>query len=187
MWGSRQPNPKSHTGGAAAVLAAWQAVVQRGGVTGGRPLHCVMCMAENSVGPESTRPDDVHTGFSGRTVEVVNTDAEGRLVLGDGVVTRPRPPLTTTTAAAASPPCARLHTDLPAPAPSTVIRVLPSPGVPYFCLMPTVILTLCGRPTPHRCSRSTPWWMSQPSPVRRALRLANATLLSTARRRTLRC
>ena len=45
----------------------------------------MLCLAENSVGPESTRPDDVHTGFSGRTVEVVNTDAEGRLVLGDGV------------------------------------------------------------------------------------------------------
>lgn len=31
------------------------------------------------------RPDDVHTLYSGRTVEINNTDAEGRLVLADGV------------------------------------------------------------------------------------------------------
>ena len=31
------------------------------------------------------RPDDIITLFSGKTVEVNNTDAEGRLVLGDGV------------------------------------------------------------------------------------------------------
>lgn len=32
------------------------------------------------------RPDDIHTLYSGRTVEINNTDAEGRLVLADGVV-----------------------------------------------------------------------------------------------------
>ena len=37
------------------------------------------------MGPASTRPDDVLTLYSGKTVEVNNTDAEGRLVLGDGV------------------------------------------------------------------------------------------------------
>lgn len=31
------------------------------------------------------RPDDIHTLYSGRTVEINNTDAEGRLVLADGV------------------------------------------------------------------------------------------------------
>jgi len=30
-------------------------------------------------------PDDIHTLYSGRTVEINNTDAEGRLVLADGV------------------------------------------------------------------------------------------------------
>ncbi|KAH9632661.1 hypothetical protein HF086_008488 [Spodoptera exigua] len=34
----------------------------------------------------SARPDDIHTLYSGRTVEINNTDAEGRLVLSDGVV-----------------------------------------------------------------------------------------------------
>ena len=41
-----------------------------------------MCMAENSVSERATRPDDVHTMYSGKTVEINNTDAEGRLVLG---------------------------------------------------------------------------------------------------------
>lgn len=31
------------------------------------------------------RPDDIHTMYSGKTVEINNTDAEGRLVLADGV------------------------------------------------------------------------------------------------------
>lgn len=48
-------------------------------------LHAVFCLAENAVGPNALRPDDVITLYSGRTVEVNNTDAEGRLVLGDGV------------------------------------------------------------------------------------------------------
>jgi probable aminopeptidase NPEPL1 len=33
----------------------------------------------------ATRPDDIHTLYSGKTVEINNTDAEGRLVLADGV------------------------------------------------------------------------------------------------------
>ena len=48
-------------------------------------LHALFCLAENSVGPLATRPDDIHTLYSGKTVEINNTDAEGRLVLGDGV------------------------------------------------------------------------------------------------------
>lgn len=37
------------------------------------------------MGPHATRPDDIHTLYSGKTVEINNTDAEGRVVLGDGV------------------------------------------------------------------------------------------------------
>ena len=48
-------------------------------------LHCILCLAENAVGTNAMRPDDIITLFSGKTVEVNNTDAEGRLVLGDGV------------------------------------------------------------------------------------------------------
>ncbi|XP_045761869.1 probable aminopeptidase NPEPL1 isoform X2 [Maniola jurtina] len=74
---------KGDCGGAAAVLAAFSALVKA------KPsinLHAVLCLAENSVGPNATRPDDIHQLYSGRTVEINNTDAEGRLVLSDGVV-----------------------------------------------------------------------------------------------------
>ncbi|KAG2461942.1 PEPL1 aminopeptidase, partial [Polypterus senegalus] len=48
-------------------------------------LHAVFCLAENAVGPNATRPDDIHILYSGKSVEINNTDAEGRLVLSDGV------------------------------------------------------------------------------------------------------
>ena len=35
-------------------------------------LHALLCLAENAVGPLATRPDDVHTLLSGKTVEVVD-------------------------------------------------------------------------------------------------------------------
>jgi len=76
------PGMKADMGGAAAVLSAFQAIA-----SGPCPvrLHALLCLAENSVGPVATRPDDVLSMYSGRTVEVNNTDAEGRLVLADGV------------------------------------------------------------------------------------------------------
>ncbi len=73
---------KRDMAGAAAVLGAFQAAVR---MRLPIQLHAILCLAENSVGPESTRPDDILTMYSGRTVEVNNTDAEGRLVLADGV------------------------------------------------------------------------------------------------------
>lgn len=73
---------KGDMGGSSAVLGAFRAIVKCGINT---PVHALLCIAENSVGPLATRPDDVHTMFSGKTVEINNTDAEGRLVLGDGV------------------------------------------------------------------------------------------------------
>ncbi|GAA3600943.1 leucyl aminopeptidase [Agrococcus terreus] len=45
-----------------------------------------LCLAENMVSSTSTRPDDVITLRGGTTVEVTNTDAEGRLVMADGLV-----------------------------------------------------------------------------------------------------
>lgn len=76
------PGMKRDCGGAAALLGAFKATVEMGFTEN---LHLVLCLAENAVGPIATRPDDVHTLYSGLTVEVNNTDAEGRLVLGDGV------------------------------------------------------------------------------------------------------
>lgn len=76
------PGMKGDMGGAAAVLHAFGALVR-----GGYPhrLQAVLCLAENAVGPDAYRPDDIITCASGKTVEVNNTDAEGRIVLADGV------------------------------------------------------------------------------------------------------
>jgi leucyl aminopeptidase len=63
----------------AAVMAALPAVDCQVRVTGLLP------MAENSVSGSSMRPGDVITQYGGRTTEVTNTDAEGRLVLADGL------------------------------------------------------------------------------------------------------
>jgi len=71
---------KSDMGGAAAVLAALQAIAALQpavNVVGYLPL------AENLPGSTAQRPSDVITIYGGTTVEVLNTDAEGRLVLAD--------------------------------------------------------------------------------------------------------
>jgi leucyl aminopeptidase len=51
------------------------------------PVHVigVVALAENMVDGNAMKPDDVFKAYSGHTVEVKNTDAEGRLVLGDAV------------------------------------------------------------------------------------------------------
>lgn len=76
------PGMKTDMAGAAAVMAAFGAAVRLGFRD---RLVAVTCVAENAVGPGALRPDDVITLYSGRTVEVNNTDAEGRLVLADGL------------------------------------------------------------------------------------------------------
>lgn len=51
------------------------------------PIHivAVLPLAENMISNKAMKPDDVFTSLSGETVEITNTDAEGRLVLADGV------------------------------------------------------------------------------------------------------
>jgi leucyl aminopeptidase len=73
---------KSDMGGAAAVLGALQAIAAlapKVNVIGYLP------MAENMPGGNAQRPSDVITIYGGKTVEVLNTDAEGRLVLADAL------------------------------------------------------------------------------------------------------
>jgi leucyl aminopeptidase len=73
---------KDDMGGAAAVLGALQAIAAlqpEVNVVGYLPL------AENMPGGRAQRPSDVITIFGGKTVEVLNTDAEGRLVLADAL------------------------------------------------------------------------------------------------------
>jgi leucyl aminopeptidase len=74
---------KSDMGGAAAVIAAAQAVARLDlpvNVTAWAP------MAENMPSGSAQRPSDVLTMYGGKTVEVLNTDAEGRLILADVLV-----------------------------------------------------------------------------------------------------
>lgn len=73
---------KTDMAGAAAVLAAIKAIAELRipvNVTAVTPL------TENMPGGAAQRPGDVFTARNGKTVEVLNTDAEGRLVLADGL------------------------------------------------------------------------------------------------------
>jgi leucyl aminopeptidase len=69
-------------GGAAAVLAAMEVIAANR-----LPIDvmAVVAASDNLPGPGAQRPGDVWTSASGRTVEVLNTDAEGRLVLADAI------------------------------------------------------------------------------------------------------
>jgi leucyl aminopeptidase len=46
---------------------------------------CVVPSTENMVGGKAQKPGDIQTAMSGKTIEVLNTDAEGRLILADGI------------------------------------------------------------------------------------------------------
>ncbi len=71
---------KSDMSGAAAVLAAVVALARLGAPV---EVHGVMGLVENMVSGRAYRPGDVLTTRRGKTIEVNNTDAEGRLVLAD--------------------------------------------------------------------------------------------------------
>jgi leucyl aminopeptidase len=84
---SLKPGPgmeemKFDMGGAAGVLGAFVAAVKMGV---GQNLVCVVPSAENMPDGDSYRPGDVLTSLSGLTIEVLNTDAEGRLILCDAL------------------------------------------------------------------------------------------------------
>src|SRR5205814_1119035 len=73
---------KTDMAGGAAVIAAMSALAGLGAavrVTG------LVATAENMPSGSAMRPGDVITHFGGRTTEVLNTDAEGRLVLADAL------------------------------------------------------------------------------------------------------
>ncbi|NNE31636.1 MAG: leucyl aminopeptidase family protein [Winogradskyella sp.] len=73
---------KSDMGGAAVVLGVVELIAKLKlniNVTG------IVCSAENAVDAESYRPGDVINSYSGKTIEIIDTDAEGRLVLADGL------------------------------------------------------------------------------------------------------
>lgn len=74
---------KSDMGGAATVLATMQAIAEL------QPrvnVIAYLALAENMPSGSAQRPSDVLTIYGGTTVEVLNTDAEGRLVMADALV-----------------------------------------------------------------------------------------------------
>ncbi|HJY55708.1 MAG TPA: leucyl aminopeptidase, partial [Streptosporangiaceae bacterium] len=73
---------KADMSGAAAVLGALQAIAALGPVVN---VIGYLPLAENMPGGGAQRPSDVITIYGGKTVEVLNTDAEGRLVLADAL------------------------------------------------------------------------------------------------------
>lgn len=68
--------------GSAGVLAGFQAAVK---LKIPKKIILVLGIAENAIGPAALRNDDILKLHSGKTVEIKNTDAEGRLILGDCV------------------------------------------------------------------------------------------------------
>ncbi len=80
--GAAMDEMKFDMGGAAAVLGTTKAVI-----TAKLPINLVtiVAAAENMPSGKASRPGDVVTSLSGQTIEILNTDAEGRLVLCDAL------------------------------------------------------------------------------------------------------
>jgi leucyl aminopeptidase len=73
---------KKDMGGAATVLGLAQMIMALGLPV---RLRVLIPAVENAIGSDAFRPGDILTGRNGRTVEINNTDAEGRLVLADAL------------------------------------------------------------------------------------------------------
>jgi leucyl aminopeptidase len=78
----RMEEMKMDKAGACTVIAAIETVAR---LAPGTPLMAVAPAVENMPGPHSTRPGDIVTALNGKKVDITNTDAEGRLILGDAM------------------------------------------------------------------------------------------------------
>ena len=80
--GAGMDEMKFDMAGAASVLGAMRAAIDAQ-----LPLNimCIVAAAENMPSGKASRPGDIVTTYSGKTVEILNTDAEGRLVLCDAI------------------------------------------------------------------------------------------------------
>jgi len=78
----RMEEMKHDKAGAAAVIAAARTVARLAPQT---PLMAVAPMVENMPSGTAQRPGDVVKAMNGKTIEVINTDAEGRLILADAL------------------------------------------------------------------------------------------------------
>ncbi len=73
-------NMKFDMAGSATVYAAFRALAL---AKVNVKITCVLAMTDNAIDATAIKPDSIVTARNGKTVEILNTDAEGRLVLGD--------------------------------------------------------------------------------------------------------
>jgi leucyl aminopeptidase len=78
----RMEEMKMDKTGACTVIAAIATVAR---LAPGTPLLAVAPAVENMPGPHSSRPGDIVKALNGKWVDIINTDAEGRLILGDAM------------------------------------------------------------------------------------------------------
>ncbi len=78
----RMEEMKMDKTGACTVIAAIDTVSK---LAPGTPLLALAPAVENMPGPHATRPGDIVTALNGKKVDITNTDAEGRLILGDAM------------------------------------------------------------------------------------------------------
>jgi leucyl aminopeptidase len=80
--GKAMSDMKADMSGAAAVLSAMNVIVKLGADIN---VTAIMPLTENMPSGGALRPGDVVTAMNGKTIEIINTDAEGRLILGDAL------------------------------------------------------------------------------------------------------
>lgn len=80
--GTSMAGMKYDMGGSATVYAAFRAaVLEKSPVK----ITCILAITDNAINSLATFPDAIVTGRNGKTVEILNTDAEGRLILADAI------------------------------------------------------------------------------------------------------
>jgi len=81
--GAGMGNMKMDMSGAASITGAVLALARQGAPV---DVVAISALAENMPDGRAIRPGDVLTAMNGRTIEIISTDAEGRLVLADAIV-----------------------------------------------------------------------------------------------------
>ena len=82
--GSQIEMMKYDMGGSAAVLGAMRAIAEL--KPAGVEVHMIVASCENMISGGAVHPGDIVTASNGKTIEINNTDAEGRLTLADALV-----------------------------------------------------------------------------------------------------
>lgn len=80
--GTGMAGMKTDMGGSATVYGAFRAAVM---MKSPIKISCILAITDNAINSEATFPDAIVAGRNGKTVEILNTDAEGRLILADAL------------------------------------------------------------------------------------------------------